>query len=171
MSAVRDRKLILVLLFFCTVPPIEISAGTLPGNDFEQKLFAPVEITKSIHLPRPAERLTDKQKMDLLAVKELLTRFLLSFKKDETDPLQYLTPELKEKYKTRVGLYKKEFGAEAYIEIKIFDFAFAKSGQEIEFRFDLTDTNEGTDCIVQRWLAFRETPQGWKVSSFGFGKK
>ena len=166
MSAVRDRILILVLLFSCAVLPIESSAGTVAGNDFEQKLFAPVEITKSIHLPRPAEQLTGKQKTDLLAVKELLVRFLLSFKKDETDPMQYVTPELQEKYRTKVALYKKEFGSEAYLEMKIFDFAFAKGGQEIELRFDLTDTNEGTICIVQRGLVFRETPQGWKVSGF-----
>lgn len=166
MSAVRGRILFLVLLVSCTVLPIESSAGAVAGNDFEQKLFAPVEITKSIHLPRPVEQLTGKQKTDLLAVKELLVRFLLSFKKYETDPMQYLTPELQEKYKTRVELYKKEFGAEAYLEMKIFDFTFAKGGQEIELRFDLTDTNEGTICIVQKGLAVRETPQGWKVSSF-----
>ncbi|TKB75486.1 MAG: hypothetical protein E8D46_01310 [Nitrospira sp.] len=166
MSDVRDRILILALLLYCTVLPIESSAGTVAGNDFEQELFAPVEITKSIHLPRPPEQLTGKQKTDLLAVKELLVRFLLSFKKDETDPMQYLTPELQGIYKTRAALYEKEFGAEAYLEMKIFDFAFAKGGQEIELRFDLTDTNEGTICIVQRALSYRETPQGWKVSGF-----
>lgn len=164
MNIFRDfAERVLWLFTIVSLWTVSIQAS---GNDvFEKEFFSVVEITKRIELPLSTSGITQSQKDELLAARRVVVDFLMSLKKADKNPMAYLTPDLKQKYKTRVLLHKEEFGHEAYLSAQFFDFSIEKEHEKIALRFLLTGTREGTDCTYQRRFILTNTSQGWKISS------
>jgi len=167
------KKSILRYLFGATIIAsaffYSISGNSQTNDAFLVKLFSPVELIKrGIIIPQQYSQLTELDKQNLNKAKEVLVGFLKSFKKREQDPLEYLHPSLRKKYKDRVMLYQQEFGAEALLKIKIFNFLVkGQVKDEIIFYAALTDTTEGEDRTLRTAYALKKSEGTWKISRFG----
>jgi hypothetical protein len=136
-----------------------------PEASFESELFSPVEITKSVEIKPTTSHLSQKQRTMLMAARRVVIDFLRNMSKPNTDPLAFLTPELQQKYKTRMDLHAREFGDEAYLSVRVFDYSINEQQKEITLRIFLTGTREGTNCAYQRRFVLTDTPHGWKISN------
>lgn len=154
----------LFIVFSYLLYNILISSTVFASNDFDKKLFSTTTLTKSIELRTSTEKLTESQKESLLATKQVVDNFLLSFVKGRENALDYLTIDLRNKYKTYQTLRKKEFNDEDYLSARVFDFAIIEEEKIIVLRVFLTGSTEGTECTYQRQFTLKKHKQGWLIS-------
>ncbi len=167
------RKSVSPYLFVITVMASALCHSTLvygqTADEFLTELFSPVELIKfGIVTPQQYPQLTELDKENLLKAKAILIEFLKSFNQRDIDPLDYLHPAIRKKYKDRPTLYQQEFGyAESLLEIKIFNFLLkGQNKDEIVFYAALTDTSEGEDRSYQTAFALKKFRETWKISRF-----
>jgi len=154
----------IVIIFSYLLYNILVSSAAFASNDFDNKLFSTIILTKSIELRTSTEKLTDTQKESLLAAKQVVDNFLLSFVKGKEKALDYLTIDLRNKYKTYQELRKKEFNDEDYLSARVFDYKIVDEENIIELRVFLTGSTEGTECTYQRQFTLKKHKHGWLIS-------
>jgi hypothetical protein len=133
---------------------------------FLKEISSPMIITKrKVVPPRPHKYLTDENKKNIRAARQLLQDFLGSFSSKDDNPVNYLSIELQKKYIDRADLFAKEFEARTILQVEIFDF-FVKSNGEILFYVVLTDTKEGIDRSYQTAFGLEKTKATWNISRF-----
>ena len=138
----------------------------LPSGSWE-KITAVLDDHFGEELEINPESETELDKKNLIEAKNVLVDFLKSQKDPYIDALKHLHPSLRAKYKDRVTLWRKEFGAEALIEIKITSFVVkGQNKDEIVFYATLTDTTEGVDRNILTAFALKKTIETWKISRF-----
>ena len=131
-------------LFVCSLIICLSFGSAISGEaEFLKKLFDPVRFSWSFKL---YPLMSDGDKKNLMEAKETLAEFLKSVK---SNPFDYMTQELRKKYKDRIDLYMKEFGsAEIIVEMEIYDFKLTKEpSHKIDFYVSVTKFTEGVESI------------------------
>jgi len=85
----------------------------------------------------------------------------------DQDPLKFLHPLLRKKYKDRYTLYQQEFGAEIILEMKIYNFVVkGQNKDEIVLYTALTDATEGDTRTYKTAFALKKYKETWKILRF-----
>ncbi len=155
------KNRIINTLLVCSLIICLSSDSTIAGEaEFLKKLFDPVRFSWSFKL---YPLMSDDDKRNLMEAKETLAEFLKSV---ISNPFDYMTPELKKKYKDRIDFYMKEFdGAEVIVEMEIYDFKLTKKASNIiEFYVSVTNFTEGDESSSEYFFTFKDIQEDWVIS-------
>ena len=160
------KKLIFVGFPVVVLSTIAMESRPSSATDnFETLLYYPIEITHSVTYRADTSGLNKNSKANLLEAKGVLIKFIKSLHDQNDDPIYYLNEGLRDTYKNRDELVRLEFDAEEILKIEVFDFNINEKIDEIQFRYLLTESTEGTTCEQQRAVSLKKTLTNWKLSN------
>lgn len=150
------RTLLVIGLIIC----LSSGNGKAGEAEFLKKLFDPVRFSWSFKL---YPLMSDEDKRKLMEARETLAEFLKSV---TSNPFDYMTPELKKKYKDGIDFYMKEFnGAEVIVEMEIYDFKLTKeASNKIEFYVSVPNFTEGDETSSEYYFTFKDIEKEWIIT-------
>lgn len=137
-------------------------------REFEKSLYSPITVSRSGLDDEHFKALTERQKKDLLSAKELVGQFFTDLQQiNGTDPTQYLVPDLRKKYKSRLSLARALIAEETEVHsIGVLDFQ-ADRNKRIQMKFYIVLFSEGTWVINELQVTLEQLLTGWKISKAG----
>jgi hypothetical protein len=167
MTALQQKVLILTIVVLTAMWNVSASGEQ---DDFEKKLFEPVQLTPRAALGSVRHVvLSEQEKQIVLDARMALARFLKSFSVEHDNPIAFLTPALQKRFEKREQLYRALGGdLEAHLDkVQVRHFVYKRPAHEITFYVDLTISAEGEDHTRPTGFSVERIAGEWKVSRFG----
>jgi len=137
------------------------------GKAFAETLFKEETISASVREHPDVSALTKAQMNRVLQARDVVTEFFRRLTSaGGGDVMALLEPPVAAQYGDRNGLRRNRFGAEQYLSFEIFDFRISGEGNEVKFRYFLSENDRGSAMVRQRALTLRDAGGRWLIAEF-----
>jgi len=163
------RKVLLVMssLAGMALLPAAAAAQDAIGKAFAETLFKEESISASVREYPDVSGLSKAEMNRVLQARDVVTEFFRRLGGAAgADVMALLEPPLASQYRDRAGLRRNRFGAERYLSFQIFDFRISGEGNEVKFRYFLSENDRGSAMIRQRAVTLRDAGGRWLIAEF-----
>ncbi|HSG95697.1 MAG TPA: hypothetical protein VLA28_09255 [Afifellaceae bacterium] len=163
------RKVLLVMssLAGMALLPGPAAAQDAIGKAFAETLFREETISASVREHPDVSGLSKAEMNRVLQARDVVSEF---FKRltggGGGNVIELLEPPLAAQYPDRNALRRDRFGAETYLGFEIFDFRIAGGGDEVKFRYFLSENDRGRAMARQRAVTLRIAGGRWLIAEF-----
>ena len=137
------------------------------GKAFAETLFMEETISATVREHPDVSALSKADMNRVLQARDVLSLFFRRLTgADRGNVIELLEPPLAAPYKDRNALRRDRFGAEAYLSFEIFDFRISGEGNEVKFRYFLSENDRGRTMLRQRAVTLRNAGARWLIAEF-----
>ncbi|MDH3229061.1 MAG: hypothetical protein OEN55_04640 [Alphaproteobacteria bacterium] len=163
------RKVLLVMSSLAGVALLSghAMAQDAIGKAFAETLFREETISASVREYPDVSGLSKAEMNRVLQARDVVSLFLRRLAgADDGSLIELLEQPLISQYTNRSGLRRDRFGAETYLSFEIFDFRISGEGNEVKFRYFLSENDRGKAMVRQRAVTLRRAGTRWLIAEF-----
>lgn len=163
------RKVLLLVssLAAAALLPLPAMAQDAIGKAFSETLFREETISASVREHPDVSGLTKAQMNRVLQARDVVSEFFRRLTATgKGNVIDLLVPDLAARYRDPIALRRDRFGAETYLSFEIFDFRITDNGDEVKFRYFLSENDRGRAMVRQRAVTLRSTGGRWLIAEF-----
>jgi hypothetical protein len=134
---------------------------------FDRRMYSVVHLHGFGTNPEQFASLSDAQKRDLLACRDVLVALFRSLDTNGGTS-KYLTSELAKKYRTGADFIEPETSLE---QIATLDWNFVDGEKEIQLHFFVILYSEGDWVLSKNTAIFKKSSSGWQISQLKLNDK
>ncbi|MDH3231725.1 MAG: hypothetical protein OEN55_18195 [Alphaproteobacteria bacterium] len=137
------------------------------GKAFAETLFREETISATVREHPDVSALSKAEMNRVLQARDVVSQFFRRLTgSDDGSLIELLEQPLASQYKDRSGLRRGRFGAESYLSFEIFDFRIAGDGNEVKFRYFLSENDRGRAMVRQRAVTLTNAGSRWLIAEF-----
>jgi hypothetical protein len=161
-----------VLLLMSSLAGVALLSGPATAQDaigkaFSETLFKEETISASVREHPDVSALGKAEMNRVLQARDVISEFFRRLTGAAgADVMALLEPPLASQYRDRAGLRRNRFGAEQYLSFEIFDFRISGEGNEVKFRYFLSENDRGRAMVRQRAMTLRDAGSRWLIAEF-----
>jgi hypothetical protein len=163
------RKILLVISSLAGVALLsgQTMAQDAIGKAFAETLFREETISASVREHPDVSGLSKAEMNRVLQARDVVSEFFRRLAgADGGSVIELLEQPLVAQYKDRSGLRRERFGSETYLSFEIFDFRISGAGNEVKFRYFLSENDRGRAMIRQRAVTLTNAGARWLIAEF-----
>ncbi len=161
-----------VLLVVSSLAGVALLSGPAAAQDaigkaFAETLFREETISATVREHPDVSGLSKAEMNRVLQARDVVTLFFRRLAGvDGGSLMELLEQPLAVQYKDRNGLRRERFGAETYLSFEIFDFRISRDGNEVKFRYFLSENDKGRAILRQRAVTLTNAGKSWLIAEF-----
>ncbi len=137
------------------------------GKAFAEALFKEETISATVREHPDVSGLSKAEMNRVLQARDVVNLFFRRLAGTDAGSLiELLEQPLAVQYKDRSGLRRDRFGAETYLSFEIFDFRISRDGNEVKFRYFLSENDRGRAVVRQRAVTLTNAGSRWLIAEF-----
>jgi len=137
------------------------------GKAFAETLFREETISATVREHPDVSALSKAEMNRVLQARDVVSQFFRRLvDAGGTNVIELLEPPVAARYKDRNGLRRDRFGADTYLSFEIFDFRISDDGNEVKFRYFLSENDRGRAMVRQRAVTLKDTGGRWLIAEF-----
>lgn len=163
------RKILLVMSSLVGMALLcgPVAAQDAIGKAFAETLFMEETISASVREHPDVSGLSKAEMNRVLQARDVVSDFFRRLTGAAgADVMALLEPPLAAQYGDRTALRRSRFGAEQYLSFEIFDFRISGEGNEVKFRYFLSENDRGRAMVRQRAVTLRDAGGRWLIAEF-----